>query len=61
MSDIQNYFEYISKKLGENTANPSIVCLNKIENRITFEIKNRVLFWTFNARNDEITWKHGKK
>ena len=44
MSNIQNYFEYISKKLGENTANPYIVCLNKIENRITFEIKNRFLF-----------------
>ena len=39
--DIQNYFKYILKKHGENVDNPSIIIyVNKIENRITFKIKN---------------------
>ena len=41
ISDIQDYFEYILKKHSENVDNPSIkIYVNKIENRITFEIKN---------------------
>ena len=41
ISDIQDYFEYILKKQNENTYNPSIkIYVNKIENRITFKIKN---------------------
>ena len=41
MSDIQDYFEYVLKKHGENVDNPSIqIYVNKIENRITFKIKN---------------------
>ena len=41
ISDIQDYFEYILKKHGENTDKPSIlIYVNKIENRITFRIKN---------------------
>ena len=37
---IQDHFEYILKKHGENIDNPSIrIYLNKTENRITFEIK----------------------
>ena len=41
VSDIQDYFEYILKKHGENTNKPSIqIYVNKIENRITFKIKN---------------------
>ena len=40
VSDIQDYFEYILKKYGENIDNPSIkLYVNKIENRITFKIK----------------------
>ena len=40
ISDIQDYFEYILKKHGENTDKPSIqIYVNKIENRITFKIK----------------------
>ena len=40
ISDIQDYFEYILKKHGEKTVNPSIrIYINKIENRITFKIK----------------------
>ena len=41
VSDIQDYFEYILKEHGENTDNPSIqIYVNKIENRITFKIKD---------------------
>ena len=40
ISDIQDYFEYILKKHGEKTADPSTrIYTNKIENRITFKIK----------------------
>ena len=40
VSHIQDYFEYILKKHGEETDNPSIrIYVNKIENRITFKIK----------------------
>ena len=39
--DIQDYFEYILKKHSESVDNPSIkIYVNKIENRITFKIKN---------------------
>ena len=41
ISDIQEYFKYILKKHGENTDKPLIqIYVNKIENRITFKIKN---------------------
>ena len=41
ISDIQDYFEYIRKKHNENVDHPSIrIYVNKIENRITFKIKN---------------------
>ena len=44
VSDIQDYFEYILKKHGEKIDDknkPSVkVYVNKIENRITFKIKN---------------------
>ena len=41
ISDIQDYFEYILKKHSENVDNPSIkIYVNKIENGITFTIKN---------------------
>ena len=40
VSDIQDYFENIFKKHGEETVNSSIrIYINKIENRITFKIK----------------------
>ena len=39
--DVQDYFEYILTKHEENTNKPSIqIYVNKIENRITFKIKN---------------------
>ena len=41
VSDIQDYFEYILKNHGENIDNPSVkIYVKKIENRITFKIKN---------------------
>ena len=41
ISDIQNYFEYILRKHGENIDKSSVqIYVNKIENRITFKIKN---------------------
>ena len=40
--DIQDYFRYILKKYSESVDNSSIrIYVNKIENRITFKIKNR--------------------
>ena len=40
-SDIQDYFENILKKHSENVDNPSMkIYVNKIENRITYIIKN---------------------
>ena len=42
ISDIQDYFEYILKKHGEDVDKPSVqICVNKIENR-----------------TNEITWKY---
>ena len=55
ISDIQDYFEYILKKHGESTdiikkngettnKSPIQIYVNKIENRITFKIKNGYSF-----------------
>ena len=39
--DVQNYFKYILKKHSESVDNRSIrIYVNKIQNRITFKIKN---------------------
>ena len=41
ISDIQDYFEYILKKHGEDTDKPSVqIYVNKIENRVIFNIKD---------------------
>ena len=41
VSDIQYCFEYILKKHGEDIDKPSVqIYVNKIENRVTFKIKN---------------------
>ena len=41
VSNIQNYFEYILKNHGENIDKPSAqIYVNKIENRVTFKIKD---------------------
>ena len=40
MSDVQNYFEYIFKKLGEEIDNLSIrIYVNKTENRIKIKAR----------------------
>ena len=45
VSNIQDYFEYILKKHGENIDSPSVkIYVNKIESKITFTIKNRYSF-----------------
>ena len=45
VSDIQDYFEYFSIKHGENTDKPSVqIYVNKIENRVTFRIKDGYSF-----------------
>ena len=42
VSDIQDYFEYILKKHGENTDKPSVqIYVNKIESRVIFKVKDR--------------------
>ena len=44
ITDIQDYFEYISKKHNENIDNPSIkIYVNKIENRITYKFKQNII------------------
>ena len=41
VSDIQDYFEYISKKHRESTDKPSVqIYVKKIKNMVTFKIKN---------------------
>ena len=41
ISDIQDYFDYILKKHGKDIDKPSVqIYVNKIENRVTFKIKN---------------------
>ena len=41
VSDIQDYFEYILKKHGDDIDKPSVqIYVNKIENSVTFKIKN---------------------
>ena len=45
VSNIQDYFEHILKKHGENIDKPSVkIYVNKIENRITFTIKKGYSF-----------------
>ena len=41
VSDMQDYFEYILKRHGKDVDKPLIqIYVNKIENRVTFKIKN---------------------
>ena len=45
VSDIQDYFEHILKKHGEDIDKPSVqIYVNKMENRVTFKIKNGYSF-----------------
>ena len=41
VSDIQDYFEYLLKKHGQDIDKPPVlIYVNKIENMVTFKIKN---------------------
>ena len=41
LSDIQDYFDFILEKYGQDIDEPSVqIYVNKTENRITFKIKN---------------------
>ena len=45
VSDIQDYFEYILKKHGEDIDKPSVqIYVNKLENRVKFKIKDGYSF-----------------
>ena len=58
ISDIQDYFEYILKKHSESVDNPSFrMHINRIENRITFKIKNGYYLELLTPETPEITWK----
>ena len=61
ISDVQDYFEYILKKHGEkidkDENKPSVkIYINKVENRITFKIKNLYTLEIL-TRGNEVTWK----
>ena len=44
ISDIQDHFEYIFKKHGEKTVDPSIrIYINKIENRMPLKLKQDII------------------
>ena len=56
VSNIQDYFEYVLKKHGENSDKPSVqIYVNKIENRVTFKFKDG---YSLELLTPEIIWKH---
>ena len=57
ISDIQDYFQYILKKHVESVDKPSVqIYVNKIDNRVTFKIKNGYSFELLTP--ETISWKH---
>ena len=55
--EIQDYFEYISKKHVEKTVNPSIrIYINKIENRIAFKIKTGYYLELLTSETMKLLW-----
>ena len=62
VSDIQDYFEYILKKHGENTDKPSVqIYINKIENRVTFKIKNGYSLELLTPETMKLLWSTENK
>ena len=55
VSDIQDHFECILTKHVEKIDNPTIIYINKTENKITFKIKK------INIQDNEFIWKHQEK
>ena len=61
VSDIEDYCEYILKKHGEDIDNASVkIHVHKIENRITFRIKNGYSLQLLIPETMKLTWKHWK-
>ena len=66
VSDIQDYFQYIIKKRETVTNIPQVRILRiKSKNKKHWEqnyIQNQscILCWTFNTKNNKITWKYSK-
>ena len=57
VSDIQDYFEYILKKHGEDIDKPSIqIYINKIENKVTFKIKNGYSLELLKSETMKLLW-----
>ena len=62
VSNIQDYFEYILKKHGENINKPPIqIYVNKIENRITFKIKNGYCLELLSKETIKLLWSTENK
>ena len=62
ISDIQDYFDYILKKHSESVDNPSIkIYVNKIENRVTFKIKNRYYLELLTPETMKLLGRTGSK
>ena len=61
VSDILDYFEYILKKHRESVDKPSArIYANKIENRVTFKIKNGYSPKLLAPETMKLLWKHQK-
>ena len=61
VSGILDYFEYILKKHRESVDKPSArIYANKIENRVTFKIKNGYSPKLLAPETMKLLWKHQK-
>ena len=57
VSDIQNYFEYIIKEFEMLMGNMyQQVCINRIENRITFKIKSGYYVELSTPEKNKTSW-----
>ena len=62
ISDIQDSFEYILKKHGENTANSLIrIYVNKIDSIITFKVKTGYYLQLLNPETMKLLWRTKSK
>ena len=62
VSDIQDYFEYIFKKYGEDIDKPSVqIYVNKVENRVTFKIKNGYSLQLLTSETIKLFWSTENK
>ena len=62
VSDIQDYFEYIFKKYGEDMDKLSVqIYVNKVENRVTFKIKNGYSLQLLTSETIKLFWSTENK